>query len=342
MVSIRPFGQCPRGTVDCITLSDHAGTQVEFLSYGAIVRSLIVPDRSGTPTDVVLGYDTVDDYRNNDTYLGICAGRFANRIAGSSITLNGEIFPLDANEGQNHLHGGEDGFHHHIWDYTTTENSVTFTRLSPHLEQGYPGNLKVSVTYNLSAPGRLDISYRAVSDADTVVSMTNHSYFNLSGHQSGSIADHLLALDCAAYTPCGAGNIPTGEIVDVEGTPFDLRSPTRLGDRLGDPVLAGTRGYDHNFVLPTQSSLPVARAISPASGICLEVHTDAPGLQCYTGGFISPRVAKDGVTYHSHQGLALEAQHFPDAMHHANFPSPILRAEEVYTQETSFVLTVQG
>ena len=316
MVREKPFG-----AATLLTLSDGTVT-VELLSFGAAVRSIIVPDRDGKPVDVCLGYDTLEEYRAHDGCLGACVGRHANRIAGAEITLDGTRWPLAANEGANQLHGGPDGFGNRMWDFTHDENSVTFTLHSPHLDQGFPGNLDASVRYALSG-GTLTLTYRAVSDRDTVVNLTNHTYFNLSGHASGRVDAQELTVHAGRYTPCGEGNIPTGEILPVEGTRFDLRRPAPLAGR----------DYDHNFVLDGRAA---AELYSPATGIALAVETTQPGVQVYTAGFLSERKGKGGAVYGPANAVCLETQHFPDAIHHADFPSPVLKAGAEYEETTSF------
>lgn len=311
----------------------------QILPYGATLHALFVPDRSGAVRDIVLGYDTLEEYRQNDGYLGATVGRYANRIAGACFTLNGEEWRLDANEGENLLHSGATGLHQKIWDYTqTAENAVTLRTVSPHGEGGFPGTLQVAVTYTLDG-GALTIGYEAVSDRDTVVSLTNHAYFNLAGQGSGTIADHTLAVNASHYTPCGAGTIPTGEIRAVAGTALDLRQAARLGDRLGAAKLAEYSGYDHNFVLDNGGAAAVLYC--GESGIEMAVDTTLPGLQVYSAGFLSQRQGKSGAMYAAHHGICLETQHFPDAMHHAAFPSPVLPAGAVYRHKTVYRFAIK-
>ena len=310
----------------------------QILPYGATLHALFVPDRSGKVRDIVLGYDSVEEYRQNDGYLGATVGRYANRIAGASFMLNGESWQLDANEGANLLHSGATGLHQKIWDHEqTAENAVTLRTVSPHGEGGFPGTLQVAVTYTLDG-GALVIDYEAVSDRDTVVSLTNHAYFNLAGQGSGAVGDHALLVNADFYTPCGAGTIPTGEIRAVEGTALDLRQAVRLGQRLGAAALAEYSGYDHNFCLNSSSA---AVLYCEESGIEMTVETTLPGLQVYTAGFLTERAGKAGATYGQHHGICLETQHFPDAMHHENFPSPVLPAGEIYRHKTVYRFSVK-
>ena len=310
----------------------------QILPYGATLHALFVPDRSGAVRDIVLGYDSVEEYRQHDGYLGAVVGRCANRIAGARFTLGDRLYRLSANEGENMLHSGFSGLHQKMWDYRqTAENSVTLRTVSPDGEDGFPGTLQVAVTYTLDG-GALTIGYEAVSDRDTVVSLTNHAYFNLAGQGSGTIADHTLAVNASYYTPCGAGTIPTGEIRAVDGTALDLRQAVRLGDRLGVAELAEYSGYDHNFVLDNSGAAAVLYC--GESGIEMTVDTTLPGLQVYTAGFLTERKGKDGAIYGKNHGVCLETQFWPDAVHHENFPSPVLRAGEVYRHRTVYRFTV--
>lgn len=339
MVTEFQFGSAGGRPVTLLTLSDDTGTRVELLSLGAAVRSLVVPDRLGNPTDVVLGYDTAAEYREQDACFGGTIGRCANRIAGACFSLDGQMWRLTANEGENHLHGGGVGFHYHHWAFSHSSSSVTFRRVSPHLEEGYPGLLQAEVTYTLQN-GCLGIRYLARADRDTPVSLTNHAYFNLAGHKGGLVDDHVLAVQASRYTPCGAGGIPTGALDTVSGTPLDLRQGDRLGDRLESPFFSPTRGLDHNLVLDAPAGNaddpPAAALWCPRTGIGLEVKTTLPGIQVYSAGFLTPRRGKAGALYGPRHAVCLETQYFPDAVHHPGFPSPILRAGAEYRHFTSY------
>ncbi|MEG2204873.1 MAG: aldose epimerase family protein, partial [Oscillospiraceae bacterium] len=319
-----------------ILLQNQRGMSVELLSLGAAIRRLTVLDRDDRPVDVCLGYDTAEEYLEQDGHLGGVIGRYANRIGKARLSLDGAVWPLTQNEGENHLHGGRQGFDRAVWAYAAAENSVVFSLDSPHLDEGYPGNLHVEVTYRLRDSGRLELEYRAVSDRNTVVSLTNHSYFNLSGHASGEALDHLLTLEATRYTPCGEGNIPTGELLSVAGTALDFRTAVPIGRRIGDPILASCRGYDHNYAPDGQGLRRVARLSSPVSGISMDVETDMEGLQLYTANFLSARRGKGGAAYGPHHAVCLETQCFPDAMHHPAFPSPVLRAGALYHRHTAY------
>ncbi len=324
MVKTASFGSLGGKDLPLLTLS--AGDlEVELIPYGAAIRSIRFPDRDGKRLDLCLGYDTPQEYAIQDACLGGTIGRYANRIAGASLPLGEKVWPLASNEGKNTLHGGTEGFHKKWWDYAPGEDSVTFSLTSPHGDEGFPGTLKVEATYALT-PDSLTISYEALSDADTVVSLTNHAYFNLSGQDSGAVDGHILTLHAREYTPSGKDNLPTGEILPVEGTPFDLTQPTRLSGQV----------FDHNFVLHTPVETPFALLHSPASGVAVEFSTNLPGVQLYTADFLTPRPGKGGAQYGPRQGLCLEPQFYPDAPHHPHFPSPLLRAGEICRRRISF------
>ncbi|MCI9264374.1 MAG: galactose mutarotase [Oscillospiraceae bacterium] len=324
MVKTASFGSLDGKDLPLLTLS--AGDlEVELIPYGAAIRSIRFPDRDGKRLDLCLGYDTPQEYAIQDACLGGTIGRYANRIAGASLPLGEKVWPLASNEGKNTLHGGTEGFHKKWWDYAPGEDSVTFSLTSPHGDEGFPGTLKVEVTYALT-PDSLTISYEALSDADTVASLTNHAYFNLSGQDSGTVDGHILTLHAREYTPSGKDNLPTGEILPVAGTPFDLTQPTLLSGQV----------FDHNFVLNTPAETPFALLHSPASGVAVEFSTNLPGVQLYTADFLTPRPGKGGALYGPRQGLCLEPQFYPDAPHHPHFPSPLLRAGDVYRRRISF------
>ena len=327
MVEVSAFGTLEGQEVSLVTLRNET-MEVELVSLGAAIRSIRVPDREGRLVDVCLGYDTPKEYRESGGCLGGTVGRYANRIAGATVTLGGKEWPLTINHGKHHtIHGGAVGFHKKLWEHTSGDNSVTFSLTSPHGDEGFPGTLRVEVTYTLTG-STLTLSQVARSDADTVVSLTNHAYFNLSGHQSGPIDGHVLSLQADQYTPLDAANLPTGEILDVEGTVFDLRRSAPLGQQ----------AWDHNFVV---AGSPCARVYCPSSGIGMEVSTTLPGLQLYTADHLSPRPGKGGVEYGPRHGICLVPQFFPDAPHHSNFPSPVLKAGETYHREIVYRFFVE-
>lgn len=331
--------------VEAITLESGAAS-CTILTYGATLQSLTVPGRDGKPVDVVLGLGSLEHYEDNpDKCLGATVGRHANRIAGASFSLNGVEYPLAANNGPNNLHGGPTNFSTRVWKAEEVPGGVRFTYVSPHMEEGFPGTLTAQVTYLLEGT-TLTLQYRAVSDRDTLCSLTNHSYFNLSGHASGSVLDHVLTLHAETYTPSDAAAIPTGEIAPVENTPMDFRTPATLGSRIDEPFqqLLWGKGYDHNYVVdgPVGTLRPAAELASPKTGIVMEVETTSPGVQLYTGNYLDGRPSgKDGVRYQPRDGVCLETQFFPDAIHHANFPQPVLRAGEVWAHTTVFRFSVR-
>ncbi len=336
-----PFGVMPDGTpVDLITLMQ-GNLSCELITYGGAVRSLIVPDCDGHPTDVVLGLDTLEDYRSQDKYLGAIVGRYANRIADASFCLNGKEYPLAANNGPNHLHGGLEGFNSQVWTAESKEaNRVVLSRISPDGEEGYPGTLSVQVTYTLTDDS-LEIDYQARCDQDTICNLTNHSYFNLAGHNSGLINEQYVQINAASYTPTFPGSIPTGQIMPVDGTPMDLRQACRIGDHVDDdfPQLIMAGGYDHNWVIdgPFGTLRPAAAAWCEETGITMEVLTTMPGVQFYTANFLEGCPdGKDGALYGNRSAFCLETQYYPDSPHHENFPSPILRAGEIYRHKTIY------
>lgn len=338
MVKEEQFGVLEGAPVALLTIVN-GNMEVELISFGAAVRSIRVPDRNGNPVDVCLGYDTPTEYRDQGGCLGASLGRYANRIGGAAFTLMGNRYPLFANEGNNTLHGGKVGFHKKLWAYACGENSVTFSYDSPDGEEGFPGNLHVEVMYTVEN-GTLTIRYQAVSDRDTVVNLTNHTYFNLAGHDGGRVDDHELTVRAGCYTPADSGNIPTGELASVAGTPLDLRHGAVLGERLDDPFLAAGRGYDQNFVLDGGTE-PAAELYCPRTGITMEMTTTMEGMQLYTAGHLSRRAGKGGAVYDIAHGVCLETQHFPDAVNHENFPSPVLRAGETLHQQTAYRFLVR-
>ncbi len=334
------FGAMPNGApVEQYTLTD--GTlSCDIITYGGALRALRVPGRDGQTVDVLLGFDTLEDYLSHDKYLGALVGRYANRIGGASFDLNGVRCSLPANDGANHLHGGPKGYFSRLWTVEAAGDSfLTLTLDSPDGEEGYPGHLTVRVTYRLEENG-LTIAYRAKADRDTLCNLTNHAYFNLSGHDSGPVSDQTIQIFAGRYTPTDAGSIPTGELAPVDGTPMDLRRPVPMGGHWDDdfPQLVLAGGYDHNWVLDgAEGSLrTAARAASPRTGIVLEVLTDLPGVQFYSGNYLDGCPAgKGGAPYGRRWGFCLETQFFPDSPHHPGFPSAVLRAGEVWEHTTA-------
>ncbi|MGB7131511.1 MAG: aldose epimerase family protein [Candidatus Sulfotelmatobacter sp.] len=331
-VTTQPFGKMPDGTpVKIYTLSD-SGHEVRISTYGGVVVSLKTPDRSGKSADVVLGFDSVDGYVSNfngssDAFFGAIIGRYANRIAHGSFTLDGQKYSLPRNDGENTLHGGPHGFNNVVWKGKTIANGVELTYFSKDGEEGFPGNLTATVRYTL-VKGDLRIEYSATTDKDTVVNLTNHSYFNLAGH--GYILNHQLTLHASRFTPVDARLIPTGELKPVDSTPFDFRKATAVGARIGadDPQLHLGHGYDHNWVLDSGGGklVEAAELYDPSSGRVLKVLTDQPGIQFYSGNFLNGSIkGKGGKAYQLHAALCLETQHFPDSPNHPDFPTTELK-----------------
>lgn len=339
--NIRPFGALPDGRqVEEIVLRS-AGASCSILTYGGALRTLTVPDRRGQGVDIVLGYDRLEDYLVQDKYLGALIGRFANRIGDSRFSLGGQDYPLRANDGKNHLHGGPVGFDKQIWTVEALSgDSLTLSLGSPDGQEGYPGNLEVQVTYTLTS-GELALDYRAVCDRDTLCNLTNHAYFNLNGHQSGPVEGQYVQIFADAYTPTDEGSIPTGAVEPVEGTPMDLRRGEKIGAHADAsfPQLTLAGGYDHNWVLSKEPGTMglAARAWSEETGIVLETLTTLPGIQFYSGNYLDGSPAgKGGAPYARRWGFCLETQVFPDAPNHPNFPSAVLAAGEEYRQKTVY------
>lgn len=336
------FGRTPAGEeVFIVTLVNEHGMGMEVTNYGAALVSVTVPSKDGKLRDVVLGYDDVTAYIEHDGYLGATIGRNGNRVKDSKIIINGKEYNMDKNEGENDLHSGLSGFNSIVWNMEASGQSVTFSLHSPDGHQGLPGNVDVKVTYTLTDANEVQIHYSGTSDADTILNMTNHSYFNLGGHDSGAVLGHTVSLDADAFTPVGEGVIPTGEITSVEGTPMDFRAPKEIGLDLNAEYeqLKITSGYDHNFVLnhPNEGIRKAAEVCSAESGIKMEVLTDCVGIQFYTGNFLEPaRIGKGGVPYRKHGGFCLETQYYPDANRHSNFPSTILKAGNLYETATIY------
>ncbi|MDQ2693895.1 MAG: galactose mutarotase [Pseudomonadota bacterium] len=318
----------------------NAGLEARILDFGAVLVSLAVPDRRGRPANVVLGYDVPDDYRDNPHHLGGTIGRFANRIAGAGFTLDGRHYRLAANSGANHLHGGIRGFDHVPWraEPAAGGRALRLHYLSRDGEEGYPGNLAVEVTYSLTDDGALRIDYAATTDRPTPVNLTHHSYFNLAG--GGDVGDHELWIDADQYLPADATLVPTGERAAVDGTPLDFRQPRPVGRSLGafpdGPPYNG--GFDHCYVLKTAAAPALAaRVHEPGSGRILEVHTTEPALQLYTANWFDGRpMGAGGAVFPRFGALCLEAQQFPDAVHHRDFPDAILRPGMRYRQTTLY------
>jgi aldose 1-epimerase len=348
-VSHTAFGSTKDGkAVDLYTMTNSHGVEVRAMTYGGIITSISVPDRTGTMADVVLGFDTLDGYLADPPYFGAIVGRYGNRIAKGQFTLDGRTYKLATNNGPNHLHGGVRGFDKMVWTARSLESAegvgVALTRMSPDGEEGYPGNLNATVTYTLTDRSELIVRYEATADKATPVNLTQHTYFNLAG--GGDILGHELTINADRYTPVDATLIPTGELAPVQGTPFDFRRRTAIGARIkqDDPQLKNGNGYDHNWVLNrTGTGLQLAaRVVEPKTGRTLEVTTTEPGVQFYSGNFLDGTIkGKGGAVYNLRNGLCLETQHFPDSPNHPNFPTTILKPGDTYSSQTVFTFGVQ-
>ncbi|MBK9313987.1 MAG: galactose mutarotase [Acidobacteria bacterium] len=336
------YGKLPDGTaVDLYTLANRSGMEVKITNYGGIIVSIKTPDRNGRMGDVVLGYDNLDGYVTRNPFFGCLVGRYGNRIGKARFSLSGVEYKLASNNGQNHLHGGLKGFDKQVWQARALDDAtgLELKYLSKDGEEGYPGNLSVTVTYTLGDDNSLKIDYLASTDKETVLNLTNHSYFNLAGE--GDILGHEMMIDADRFTPVDSELITTGELRAVAGTPFDFLKPTPIGARIDadDEQIVFGKGYDHNFVLnhkPGEMGL-VARVYEPKTGRQMEVFTTEPGVQFYTGNFLDGSIrGKSGRIVERRSGFCLETQHFPDSPNKPQFPSPVLKPGETYKTSTSF------
>lgn len=335
----RGFGTTHSGKAATLyTMRNNAGFELSVTDFGATLVSLRVP-KDGALVDVVLGYDDVSGYEDADGYtIGATVGRSANRIGGAAFALGGKMYHLTKNDGDNNLHSGLDFYHKRLWQVAEAEErAVTFALHSPDGDQGYPAALDIRVTYTLLTDG-VAIDYAATPDGDTIVNLTNHSYFNLNGHDSGDILGHLLQMNAATFTPADAASIPTGEIRPVDGTPMDFRTAKPLGrdiDADYEPLVLGN-GYDHNWCLDGDGFRQFATLTGDKTGLTMAMYTDLPGVQVYSGNFLMEEPGKNGAVYRRRQGVCFEIQHYPDAIHHANFPSPICPANQTHHSRTEY------
>ncbi|MBV8911193.1 MAG: galactose mutarotase [Gammaproteobacteria bacterium] len=351
----RAFGITPGGVpVELYSLRNHSGMEVQIATYGGIVTAIRVPDRNGQLGDVVLGYGDLTGYLKDSSYFGALIGRYGNRIAHGKFVLDGASYTLATNNGPNSLHGGKAGFDKVVWkvasaQVTSRGPQLTLTHLSPDGEEGYPGNLAVTATYTLTADDALRLDYSATTDKDTVVNLTQHSYFNLRGR--GDVLGHVVQINADRFTPVDSTLIPTGELRLVSRTPFDFRTPTAIGAHVGNPdaQLRFGKGYDHNWVInasstPRRAGQPQldASVYEPETGRVLEVWSDQPGLQFYSGNFLDGSIrGKGGVVYRFRSGFCMEPQHFPDSPNHPQFPSTVLKAGESYHSTIIYRFRVQ-
>lgn len=343
------FGTLEDGTeLFLYSFTNKNGMTMTVTELGATLVRVIVPDREGGKRDVVLGYDTPQDYLKNTCFFGAVIGRSGNRIDQGRFVINGKTYQLPINDNSNNLHSGPNGFDARRWEVGRVEeadNRITFCLESPDGDNGYPGNFRTSVTYTLTDDNTVELCYEATADADTIANMTNHTYFNLNGHDSGSIEAQELWLNADAYTPVRDGEaIPTGEITPVAGTPMDFTQAKLIGRDIGAEFeqLQYVGGYDHNFVLngPMGEYRKFAEAYSEKSGIRMEAFTDCCGVQFYAGNFVTDQTGKDGVSYGKRHGFCLESQYYPNAINQENFPSPLLKAGETYRTKTGYRFSI--
>ncbi len=350
-VTKQPFGKMPDGTqIDVYTLTE-GKVEARIMTYGGIVVSLKTPDKSGNVEDIVLGFDTLDEYVKvsnapGNPFFGALIGRYGNRIANAQFKLEGKEYHVPANDGKNSLHGGPHGFNNQVWKGKEIPNGVELTYLSKDGEAGYPGNLSVTVRYTLTGSA-LHIDYSATTDKPTVLNLTNHSYFNLAGQGNGDILNHELTLNASKFTPVDSTLIPTGELRPVAGTPFDFLKPHRIGERIDadDEQLKIAKGYDHNWVIDSQGAgklTDTAEAYEPTTGRVLRVSTTQPGVQFYTGNFLDGTLkGKGGKTYVHRGGFCLETQHFPDSPNHPKFPTTELKPGQRFHSTTVFAFSAR-
>lgn len=336
------FGTTKSGTeASLYVLENKNRTTIKVTDYGATLVSFLFKDKDGIERDMVLGFDNVTDYENHISYFGATVGRNGNRISGARVEINGKVWTLEANDNGNNLHSGKNGFSKVMWDLKeVSDNSITFSHFSPQEEQGFPGNMTAEVTYAITDNDTLEISYTAKADADTVMNFTNHSYFNLAGHDGGSVENQELQILADSYTPVkDAKSIPTGEIAPVEGTPMDFRVAKPIGRDINADFeqLRFAGGYDHNYALsekPGEMKV-MANAYCKETGIAMEASTDCCGVQLYTGNGIKSK-GKGGAEYTDRNGFCLESQFYPDAVNQKNFASPVIKAGEVYHSRTTY------
>ena len=347
MVRKELYGTHDGKEVYLLTLTNKAGNVIRLSNYGAKITWIEVPDKDGAKDNITFGYDTFDGMINGDMSFGSVVGRYANRIANGKFTLDGVEYTLPKNNGPNTLHGGPGGWHSVVWDTEvlneSREPAVRFTYLSPDMEEGFPGNVLAQVIYTWTGNNEIVMDYTCTTDKKTVINVTNHAYFNLHGAGNGDILDHVLTLKASAFTPVDSVMIPTGEIRPVEGTPFDFRTPHAIGERIGEDYeqLILGKGYDHNFVLDNKEDVDVS-VFDPESGRVLEVLTDQPGMQLYTGNFLDgSQMGHGGKPYNFRSGFCLESGHYPDSPNHPDFPSTVLNPGDTLKTQTIYRFSVR-
>lgn len=346
-VTSKLFGTTPNGEDVFLYTVENKDIKAEIINLGCIIKSLVVKDKNSNPVDVVLGRDTLSEYLNNDGYFGAAVGRFANRINKAKFEIDGTLYHVTPNEGENTLHGGPGSYAKKVWDCISAEpesSTVSFELKSPDGDEGFPGNLDVIVTYTLTDDNSIEIHYEAVSDKDTVVNFTNHSYFNLNGHNSGDILSHKMKVNSEFFTPANEEKIPLGEVVSVKGTPFDFTEFKTVGKDIDadDEQVRISGGYDNNWIISGRGMREAAVLIGDKTGIKMTTYTDKPGIQIYSGNFLKgDRVCKDGALYHKRNGICLETQYFPNSTEVSHFPSPILRCGEKYDTITKYTFGIE-
>ena len=347
MVKKDVFGSHNGKEVYLLTLTNKAGNVIRVTNFGAKINWIEVPDKNGKKENVTFGYDTFDETLKGDMSFGSVVGRFANRIAKGKFTLDGAVYNTPVNNGPNTLHGGPAGWHSVVWDTEILKDSkfpaVKFTYVSPNMEAGFPGKVNASITYTWTDNNEIVMDYTCTTDKRTIVNITNHAYFNLHGAGNGDILDHVLTLKASAFTPVDSFMIPTGEIRPVAGTPFDFNSPHAIGERIGDnydQLILG-RGYDHNYILDNKEEVDVT-VYEPVSGRMLEVITDQPGMQLYTGNFLDgTKSGHGGKVFKFRSGLCLESGHYPDSPNHPEFPTTVLNPGETFKSTTIYRFSVK-
>ena len=340
-MKVTDFGATVKGDeTKLYTLTNKNGMEIAVSDYGATLVQVIVPDKEGKPCDVVLGYDEAAGYEEGDLFFGAIVGRSANRIGGASFELNGVTYQLEKNDNGNNLHSGMDFYNQRMWKVKeTADDHITFELDSPDGDQGYPGAVHIEVTYTLTEDNAVKIAYHAVPDADTLINMTNHSYFNMDGHDSGDVLSQKVWIDADQFTPSDSTLIPTGEYRDVTGTPFDFRTEKTIGQDIhaDDEQIKNGGGYDHNYVLKTDGKFAkVASMTGAKSGIVMDVYTDMPGMQVYTANGTTIECGKNKSSYKPFCGACFETQFFPDSIHHENFKSCVLKANTKFTTVTEY------
>lgn len=337
------YGTAPNGeTISLYRMENASGASVTVSDYGCRIISIFVPDKTGELIDVCLGLNGCEEYLKDDASLGAVVGRCANRIANGVFTLNGQTYQLAINNGPNHLHGGPTGFATRVWNAKISGDKVIFSRFSPDGEENYPGNLNVSVTYGWSEDNELSIAYEATTDQDTVFSVTSHGYFNLSGQGSDTVLDHELHIDADQMTESDPYQCPTGKLLSVENTPFDFRKFKTIGQDFenSDPQFTICGTYDHNLLLNGSGLREAAILQSPVSGIRMTCFTDQPGIQVYVPNYVLHQKGKNNIDYPAFSSVCLETQHYPDSIHHPEFPSVVLKADETFKSKTLYHFSV--